>query len=111
MNYHQMINFLANPNANVGHTSHHNQGRHDTTNQYNESVRQISENQYQKTSNHQLPQTNHSVGSHTGSVQHKMEETSPKKIRNRAKFTDKQIGKLEGKFSPEILGWIQCDNF
>ena len=108
MNYNQMINFLTNPNTNVGHLSHHNQGHqgsrdhYNSTNPYHESVRRISENsQYQKQSNHQLLQRNHSLGSQIGQ-HYKIEETSPKQTRNRTKFTDEQIEKLEGKFSPKI---------
>ena len=106
MNYNQMINFLANPNTNVGHMPNHSghQDHYNSANQFHESIRQISANQYQKASNHQLLQRNHSLGSQIGSVQHyKIEETSPKQTRNRTKFTDEQIEKLEGKFSPEIL--------
>ena len=102
MNYNQMINFLVDPNTNVGHMTHHNQGSRDhynSTNQYHESVRQMSE--YQKPSNHQLLQRNHSLGSQIG---YKIEETSPKQTRNRTKFTDEQIEKLEGKFWETILG-------
>ena len=106
MNYNQMINFLANPNTNVGHmSSHHNghQGSRDhynTTNHtYHDTVRRMSENApYQKQSNHQLLQRNHSLGSQIGQ-HYKIEETSPKQTRNRTKFTDEQIEKLEGKFS------------
>ena len=106
MNYNQMINFLANPNTNVGHmSSHHNghQGSRDhynTTNHtYHDTVRRMSENApYQKQSNHQLLQRNHSLGSQIGQ-HYKIEETSPKQTRNRTKFTDEQIEKLEGKFT------------
>ena len=88
MNYNQMINFLANPNTGHGH-----QDQYISTNQYRE-------NQYQKpTNHHQLLQRNHSLGSQMTSVQHyKIEETSPKQTRNRTKFTDEQIEKLEGIF-------------
>ena len=91
MNYNQMINLLANPNT--GHMSEH-RDHYD-----NHSTNHYRENQYQKPSNHQLLQRNHSLGSQMSSVQHyKIEEPSPKQTRNRTKFTDQQIEKLEGKF-------------
>jgi len=93
MDYNQMINLLANPNT--GHMSGH-QDQYNSTNKYRE-------NQYQKP-NHQLPQRNHSLGSQMSSVQHyKIEETSPKQTRNRTKFTDEQIEKLEGEFLIKIF--------
>jgi len=92
MNYNQMINLLANPNT--GHMSGH-QDHYD-----NHSTNHFRENQYQKPTNHQLLQRNHSLGSQMSSVQqYKIEETSPKQTRNRTKFTDEQIEKLEGIFN------------
>ena len=105
-----MINFLTNQNTNVGHMSYHYNGHqgsrdhYNSTKPYHETVRRMSENsQYQKHSNHQLLQRNHSLGSHIGQ-HYKIEETSPKQTRNRKKFTDEQIKKLEGKFPIKILG-------
>ena len=102
MNYNQMINFLANPNTNLGHNGH-NISHHDGHNRNNFN-NHVTNDQYQKSNNHQFLQRNHSLGSQIGSVQHyKIEETSPKQTRNRTKFTDEQIEKLEGNFSTKNL--------
>ena len=98
MNYNQMINFLANPNTNLGHISHHDGHHRDNFNNH------VTNDQYQKSNNHQFLQINHSLGSQKGSPQYyKIKETSQKQTRNRTKFTDEQIEKLEGSFSTKIL--------
>ena len=103
MNYNQMLNFLASPNPHVGQISTHQ-----------EHFNSHASNQFRKPNcQQQMLQQAHSITNQLGQVQHyKIEENSPKQTRNRTKFTDEQIEKLEGANHFRILCkqfflWIQ----
>ena len=98
MNYNQMLNFLASPNPHVGQMSTHQ-----------EHFNSHASNQFRKPNcQQQMLQQAHSITNQLGQVQHyKIEENSPKQTRNRTKFTDEQIEKLEGANHLRIL----CEHF
>lgn len=87
MNYNQMLNFLATPNPHVGQISPH---------QDHYNVASVG-NQFQKPNCQQM-NIQQTIANQMSPVQHYKIEESPKQTRNRTKFTDAQIEKLEGKF-------------